>query len=73
VLSCNGTVSVFLGTSVGLFNRNYLSFNTSEGSSEQCTQSLGVADLNRDEKDDLVFLNTGVHSAGVLLVASCDE
>ncbi|CAF1450723.1 unnamed protein product, partial [Rotaria sordida] len=58
VLNCNGTVIVFLGKPAGIFDQKYLSFNTSRGNSNQCAISLKVADLNQDERDDLIFLNT---------------
>jgi hypothetical protein len=73
VLTCNRTVIVFLGTPIGLFDRNYLSFETNNRKSDQCAHSLKVADLNRDGRDDLVFIDTGTQSIGVLLGAHCHE
>ncbi|CAF3999065.1 unnamed protein product, partial [Rotaria sordida] len=73
VLNCNGTVIVFLGKPAGIFDQKYLSFNTSRGNSNQCAISLKVADLNQDERDDLIFLNTETYSINVLLSADCDE
>jgi hypothetical protein len=73
VLSCNRTVSVFLGTPSGFLNRNYLSFEPHERNSNRCADSLKVADLNRDGRDDLVFIDAETHSIGVLLGASCYE
>ena len=71
VLSGNGTVTVFLGTPSGFFNRHYLSFKPHEQNSSQCANSLKVADLNRDGKDDLVFIDTETHSIGVFLGSNC--
>jgi hypothetical protein len=73
VLTCNRTVIVFLGTPIGLFDRNYLSFETNNRKSDQCAHSLKVADLNRDGRDDLVFIDTGTQSINVLMGASCYE
>ncbi len=73
VLTCNRTVTVFLGTPIGIFDRNYLSFDTNNRKSDQCAHSLKVADLNRDGRDDLVFIDTGTQSIGVLLGAHCHE
>jgi hypothetical protein len=64
-------VTLFLGTSIGFFNRNYLSFEPNERNSTQCAHSLKVADLNGDGKDDLVFIDTEIHSIGVLLGTNC--
>ena len=73
VLSCSGTVTVFLGTLMGLFDRNYLSFNVNGNLSDVCASSLKVADLNGDGRDDLVFLKMATQSIHVLLAASCNE
>lgn len=73
VLSCNRTVTIFLGTFSGFLDRNYLSFEPNEKNSEQCAHSLKVADLNRDGRDDLVFIDEDTHSIGVLLGTSCYE
>jgi hypothetical protein len=34
---------------------------------------LKVADLNRDGRDDLVFIDTGTQGIGVLLGKNCHE
>jgi hypothetical protein len=73
VLSCNRTVTVFLGRSSGFFDRNYLTFEPNERNSNQCAYSLKVADLNQDGRDDLVFIDAETHSIGVLLGTSCYE
>jgi hypothetical protein len=73
VLSCNRTVTVFLGTPSGFLDRNYLIFEPNERSSDQCAYLLKVADLNQDGRDDLVFIDAETHSIGVLLGTSCYE
>jgi hypothetical protein len=67
VLCCNGTVTVFLGTSSGFMDQNYLSFVPNERNSTQCAHSLKIADLNEDGRDDLVFIDAETHSIYVLL------
>jgi hypothetical protein len=73
ILSCNGTVTVFLATKFGIFDRNYLSFEMNTSSSGKCFQSLKVADLNQDGKDDLVFIDAEINSIRVVLGAPCNE
>ena len=73
VLNCNGTVSVFLGTKSGLFDRKYLTFGTNADHNGTCCHSLNVADLNQDGKDDLVFIDATMNSIRVILGSSCDE
>ncbi len=73
ILSCNGTVTVFLGTKLGLFNRNYLSFENNVTSSGKCFQSLKVADLNQDGRDDLVYIDAERNCIRVLLGLPCNE
>jgi hypothetical protein len=73
ILSCNGTVTVFLGTKFGMFDRNYLSFEMNTSRSGKCSQSLKVADLNQDGKDDLVFIDSEINSIRVLLGTRCNE
>ncbi len=73
ILSCNGTVTVFLGTKFGMFDRNYLSFEMNTSRSGKCSHSLKVADLNQDGKDDLVFIDAEINSIRVLLGTPCNE
>ena len=73
VLSCNQTVSVFLGTSFGIFDRNYLSFDTNVGYAGQCNLLFKAADLNQDNKDDLIIINGDTNYISVFLGANCDE
>jgi hypothetical protein len=73
ILSCNGTVTVFLGTKIGLFDRNYLIFETNTSTSNKCSHSLKVADLNQDGRDDLVFIDPEINSIKVLLSTRCNE
>ena len=72
VLSCNGTVIIFLGNSNGIFNQNYLSFDTYQGNLNQCTFSLKTADVNDDGRDDLVFLHAETQSIHILLSNDCN-
>jgi hypothetical protein len=73
ILSCNGTVTVFLGTNIGIFDRNYLIFEKNTSSSDKCSHSLKVADLNQDGRDDLVFIDPEINSIKVLLGTRCNE
>ena len=73
ILNCNGTMTVFIGTKIGLFDRKYLSFGTSVGCGSKCCQSLKVADLNQDGKDDLVFIDTEMNRIRVVLGSPCNE
>jgi hypothetical protein len=73
VLSCNRTVTIFIGTPSGFFDKNYLSFEFNRQNSTQCAHSLKVADLNQDGIDDLVFIDAEIHSIAVLLATTCDQ
>ena len=73
VLSCNQTVSVFLGASIGIFDRNYFSFDTTVGVADRCLLSFKVADLNKDDKDDLIILNGETNRINVFMGTNCDE
>ncbi len=66
VLSCNRTLTVFLGTPSGFFNKNYLSFELNERNSTQCAHSLKVTDLNQDGIDDLVFIDAEIQYCGFI-------
>ncbi|CAF1436722.1 unnamed protein product [Adineta ricciae] len=67
LLHCDGTVTIFLGTEIGLFNRKYLSFQSNQSCSNPCCHSIKSMDLNRDGKDDLIFLDKGTNSVRVLM------
>jgi hypothetical protein len=73
ILSCNGTITVFLGTKLGIFDRNYLTFEMNTSRSGKCSHSLKVADLNQDGRDDLVFIDAEINSIRVLLGTRCNE
>ncbi|CAF1143652.1 unnamed protein product [Adineta steineri] len=73
ILHCNGTVTIFIGSNHGLFERKDLSFRTHAGCIDKCCQSLQVIDLDRDGRDDLVFIDTGMNSIQVALGLSCNE
>ncbi|CAF1289577.1 unnamed protein product [Adineta steineri] len=73
ILTCNQTITIYLGTKLGIFfDHNKISFSISESSGKQCFRSLKVADLNHDGKDDLVFISPDTERIRVLLSASCD-
>ncbi|CAF1560819.1 unnamed protein product, partial [Adineta steineri] len=73
ILHCNGTVTIFIGSKHGLFERKDLSFGTHIGCIDKCCQSLQVIDLDRDGRDDLVFIDTGMNSIQVALGLPCNE
>ncbi|CAF1136632.1 unnamed protein product [Adineta steineri] len=73
ILHCNGTVTIFIGSIDGLFERKDLSIGTHAGCTDKCCQSLQVIDLNRDGTVDLVFIDTGMNSIQVALGLPCSE
>ncbi|CAF1136560.1 unnamed protein product [Adineta steineri] len=73
ILNCNGTVTIFIGSNDGLFERKDLYFGTHAGCTDKCCQSLKVVNLNRDGRDDLVFIDTGMNSIQVALSLPCNE
>lgn len=76
ILHCDGSVTVFVGSDIGLFDRDYLSFGTTTttayGTDEACAQSLQVVDLNRDKRDDLIFIGPERNSIQIMLTSPCD-
>ena len=73
ILGCDGTVTIFLGTKMGIFHQNDLSFKSNASTSGKCSQSLKVADLNQDGRDDIVFIDAEANSIRVFLGSNCDE
>ncbi|CAF3770758.1 unnamed protein product [Adineta steineri] len=73
VLHCNRTVSVFLGSTIGLFSRSPSTIHINSQNNSECAQSLKVADFNQDGRDDLVFIDTGTNNIRVLLGTSCNQ
>jgi hypothetical protein len=73
VLSCHQKITIYLGTKLGIFHENDISFYIGENSTDQCFRSLRSADLNQDGKDDLVFIDAGSQTIRVLLGTSCME
>ncbi|CAF1196645.1 unnamed protein product [Adineta steineri] len=73
VLHCNGTVAVFLGTKLGLFDQTDILFETNEEGNGQCAQSIKVNDFNRDGRDDLVFVDPETNTVRVRLNLPCTE
>ena len=73
ILHCNRVITIFLSTEYGIFDPNYLSFQIDiNGSNQTCAQSLKVTDVNEDDEDDLVFIDTEFNAIRVLLNAYCD-
>ncbi|CAF1118796.1 unnamed protein product [Adineta ricciae] len=76
ILHCNGLVTIFVGTDVGLFDRQYLSFKTdviNGRMNKTCFQSLHVIDLNQDDRDDLIFIDNEMNSIRVILASPCTK
>ncbi|CAF1280574.1 unnamed protein product [Adineta steineri] len=73
VLSCNQTIRMYLGTKNGIFHENDISFYVGENSTNECYRSLRSADLNKDGRDDLVFIDVDSQAIRVLLGTSCKE
>ncbi|CAF1269254.1 unnamed protein product [Adineta steineri] len=73
VLSCNQTITIYLGTKFGIFHENDISFYVGNNNTDQCFQSLRSADLNQDGRDDLVFIDVDSQTIRVLLGTSCKE
>ncbi|CAF1271274.1 unnamed protein product [Adineta steineri] len=73
VLHCNRTVSVFLGSTIGLFSRSPFTVHINGQNNGECAQSLKVADFNQDGRDDLVFIDTGTNNIRVLLGTRCNR
>ncbi|CAF1294864.1 unnamed protein product [Adineta steineri] len=73
VLSCNQTITIYLGTKLGIFYENDISFYVGKNSTDQCFRSLRTADINQDGRDDLVFIDVGSQAIRVLLGTSCKE
>ncbi|CAF0941204.1 unnamed protein product [Adineta steineri] len=74
VLHCDRMITVFVSTEYTIFDRNYLSFGIDvNGSNRTCSHSLKVADLNQDDEDDLIFIDTEFNAVRVALNAFCDD
>ncbi|CAF1147616.1 unnamed protein product [Adineta steineri] len=73
VLSGNQTLSIYLGTNIGIFNRHTVSYYIGQTTTDQCIPPLKVADLNQDGKDDLICIDQRASSIRVLLGTICNE
>ncbi|CAF0838670.1 unnamed protein product [Adineta steineri] len=73
ILHSNQTIGIYLGTKLGIFSEEKTSFQIGENCTDQSFRSLTVADINRDGKDDLVFINPINQTIGVLLSANCNK
>ncbi|CAF2704878.1 unnamed protein product [Rotaria sp. Silwood2] len=72
VLNCSGTVTIFVGTDIGIFHRSSLPFPVNKGSRGDCARSLVVADFNKDGKDDMAYIDPEAGSIRVLLSTNCN-
>ncbi|CAF4003628.1 unnamed protein product [Adineta steineri] len=73
ILNSDQTIIIYLGTKLGIFSEEKISFQIGENCTDQCFRSLTVADLNRDGKDDLVLIDPITQTIGFLLSANCTK
>ncbi|CAF4220956.1 unnamed protein product, partial [Adineta steineri] len=73
VLTCNGTINIFVGRKFGIFRRTNIYYRINENNSDKCCHSLKAADLNQDGKDDLVFIDARINRIQILLSSNCDQ
>jgi hypothetical protein len=73
ILTCHQTISIYLGTNLGVFDRSDILIHTGETNNNKCAHSLKVADFNQDKKDDLVFIDPEAKTVRVLLSTNCKE
>lgn len=75
VLTCNQTITIYLGTNLGIFQKSDVLFyvDNENNNNDECAHSLKVVDLNQDGKDDLVFVNPSTESVKVFLGNNCDD
>ncbi|CAF1345729.1 unnamed protein product [Adineta ricciae] len=75
ILHCNGLLAVFIETNAGVFDRHYLTFESDivhTKANRTCYQLMNVADLNRNQKDDLIIIDNEKDSIRILLASPCD-
>ncbi|CAF3746731.1 unnamed protein product [Adineta steineri] len=73
ILNSDQTIIIYLGTKLGMFSEAKISFQVGKNCTDQCFRSLKAADLNRDGKDDLVFIDPTNQTIRVLLSANCNK
>ncbi|UJR19446.1 hypothetical protein I4U23_022576 [Adineta vaga] len=73
VLNCHQTISIYLGTKLGIFSQDKILFQISQNHTRRCFRSLKAVDLNQDGKDDLTFIDPDAQSIRVLLSDSCNK
>ncbi|CAF1477768.1 unnamed protein product, partial [Adineta steineri] len=73
ILNSNQTIGIYLGTKLGIFSEEKISFQIGKNSTDQSFQLLKVVDLNRDGKDDLVLIDPVEQTFRVLLGANCNK
>ncbi|CAF1411924.1 unnamed protein product [Adineta steineri] len=74
ILHCDRAITVFLSTEYGIHDRNYLSFEINVDSNNRtCPKLLKSVDLNQDDEDDLIFIDTEFNAVRVVLNSVCDD
>ncbi|CAF0761016.1 unnamed protein product [Adineta steineri] len=73
VLTCNGTINIFVGRKFGIFRRTNIYYRINGNNSDKCCHSLKAVDLNQDGKDDLVFIDARINRIQILLSSNCDQ
>ncbi|CAF1065648.1 unnamed protein product [Adineta steineri] len=73
ILNSHQTLLIYLGTKLGIFSEAKISFHIGKKCTNQCFRSLTVADLNRDGKDDLIFIDPVTETIQILLSANCNK
>ncbi|CAF3872343.1 unnamed protein product [Adineta steineri] len=73
VLTCNGTINIFVGRKFGIFRRTNIYYRINGNNSDKCCHSLKAADLNQDGKDDLVFIDGRINRIQILLSSNCNQ
>ncbi|CAF1351615.1 unnamed protein product [Adineta steineri] len=73
ILNSNQTIGIYLGTKLGIFSEEKISFQIGKNCTDQSFQLLKVVDLNRDGKDDLVLIDLVEQTFRVLLGANCNK
>ncbi|CAF1361149.1 unnamed protein product [Adineta steineri] len=74
ILHCDRAITVFFSNEYGIIDRNYLSFEINVDSNDKtCPKLLKSVDLNQDDEDDLIFIDTEFNAVRVVLNSVCDD
>ena len=73
VLHCNRSVTMFVGSKLGIFHKISDQFQISDGNDGKCARSLSVADFNNDGTDDVAFIDEETENVRILIGTSCNE